>query len=75
MCGGVAGTGVDKRLIGVGMVPRGEVGLIFAGVGKELGVVDDRIFAVIVIMVILTTLVTPPALGALVARRRPADAA
>jgi Kef-type K+ transport system membrane component KefB len=41
------------------MVPRGEVGLIFASIGKTLGVVDDALFSAIVIMVILTTLVTP----------------
>lgn len=44
------------------MVPRGEVGLIFAMVGKKLGVMDEALFSVIVIMVILTTLITPPAL-------------
>jgi Kef-type K+ transport system membrane component KefB len=56
-------------LVGWGMVPRGEVGLIFAAVGKNLGVVDDEAFAVIVIMVILTTLITPPILAALLRRK------
>lgn len=69
-----AGRGANRLLIGVGMVPRGEVGLIFAGIGRELGVVDDRLFAAIVIVVILTTLVTPPALSA-VAKRAAAKAA
>jgi Kef-type K+ transport system membrane component KefB len=55
------------------MVPRGEVGLIFAMVGKQLGVMDEAMFSVIVIMVILTTLVTPPVLTWLL-RRRPAGA-
>jgi len=58
----VAGKGVNKLLIGFGMVPRGEVGLIFAMIGKNLGVVNDEIFSVIVVMVILTTLLTPPIL-------------
>jgi Kef-type K+ transport system membrane component KefB len=44
------------------MVPRGEVGLIFASVGIGLQVVDQAIFSAIVIMVILTTFVTPPLL-------------
>ena len=44
------------------MVPRGEVGLIFASIGKGLGVVDDSIFSAVVIMVIATTLMTPPLL-------------
>ena len=56
--GYVAGN-VDRALVGWGMVPRGEVGLIFAMVGKQLGVVSEQVFAVIVIMVILTTVVTP----------------
>jgi Kef-type K+ transport system membrane component KefB len=51
------------------MVPRGEVGLIFAFVGKELGVLDGQLFSVIVLMVIGTTLITPPMLARLLARR------
>ena len=50
------------------MVPRGEVGLIFAAVGKGLGVVSDEEFSIIVIMVILTTLMTPPILSFLIKR-------
>lgn len=69
LAGLAAGKGVDKKLIGVGMVPRGEVGLIFANVGKQLGVVNDQVFAVAVIMVILTTLLTPPILGSIIRKR------
>ena len=58
-----AGKGVDKMLIGWGMVPRGEVGLIFASIGRSLGVVSDSVFSVIVIMIIFTTLLTPPILA------------
>ncbi len=58
----VAGKGVNKSIIGWGMVPRGEVGLIFATIGRTLGVVTDQVFSVIVIMVILSTLLTPPIL-------------
>jgi Kef-type K+ transport system membrane component KefB len=65
----VAGKGVNKTLIGFGMVPRGEVGLIFATIGKGLGVVSDEVFSVIVIMVILTTLLTPPILTFLLKRQ------
>jgi len=67
-----AGT-AGKWIVGWGMVPRGEVGLIFAMVGKQLGVMDEAMFSVIVIMVILTTLITPPVLTWLL-RRRPAGA-
>lgn len=72
----VAGLAAGKGngwLVGWGMVPRGEVGLIFAAVGKGLGVVSDEEFSIIVIMVILTTLMTPPILSFLV--RRTAKAA
>jgi len=68
--GWVAGKGVNKALIGFGMVPRGEVGLIFANVGKQLGVVSDETFSIVVIMVILSTLLTPPILGALIKRQK-----
>ena len=66
--GFAAGRGKNPWLIGWGMVPRGEVGLIFAMVGKSLGVMDERMFSVIVIMVILTTLLTPPILARLLRR-------
>ncbi len=68
--GFVAGKGVDWRVVGVGMIPRGEVGLIFLKVGKELGVVDDRLFAVVVVMIIVTTVITPLLLPVLVSRQR-----
>jgi len=54
--------GLDRLTIGIGMVPRGEVGLIFASVGKGLGVVSDSVFSAIVLMVMVTTLITPLAL-------------
>jgi Kef-type K+ transport system membrane component KefB len=59
-----------KWIVGWGMVPRGEVGLIFAMVGKQLGVMDEAMFSVIVIMVILTTLLTPPILTVLLRRQK-----
>ncbi|MFZ1080368.1 MAG: cation:proton antiporter [Candidatus Kryptoniota bacterium] len=55
-------TDVDRLTVGIGMIPRGEVELIFAGIGKSLGVINDEIFSAIVIMVIVTTFVTPPLL-------------
>jgi Kef-type K+ transport system membrane component KefB len=59
--------GLDRLSIGVGMVPRGEVGLIFAGIGLTLTIageriVDEAVFSAVVIMVIVTTMITPPAL-------------
>ncbi len=60
--GYVAGD-VNKAIVGWGMVPRGEVGLIFAAMGRSLGVVPDRLFSVIVIVIIFSTLITPPVLS------------
>ena len=57
---------VNRMLVGWGMVPRGEVGLIFAMTGKTLGVVSDQMFSVVIVMVILTTLVTPFMLARLI---------
>lgn len=62
LCGYFAGRGVNHLAVGIGMLPRGEVGLIFAAIGKTLGVIDDTLFAAIVLMVILTTLAAPPLL-------------
>jgi Kef-type K+ transport system membrane component KefB len=70
VCGLVAGRGVNRWLVGWGMVPRGEVGLIFAFVGKSLGVISDGAFSAIVVMVMLTTLVTPPVLAYLLRSRQ-----
>ncbi len=49
----------NRWIVGVGMVPRGEVGLIFASIGKGFGVINDALFAAIVLMVIVTTLLAP----------------
>jgi Kef-type K+ transport system membrane component KefB len=68
VCGlGVLGGGVSRLSVGIGMIPRGEVGLIFANIGLGLRVeghrvVDGSTFSAIVVVVILTTMVTPPAL-------------
>ncbi|HBE90763.1 MAG TPA: hypothetical protein DDW41_06165 [Candidatus Andersenbacteria bacterium] len=50
------------------MVPRGEVGLIFATIGRSLGVVTDDLFSVIVIMIIVSTVVPPIILAWLLKR-------
>jgi len=64
---GVLQRGVDRLSVGLGMVPRGEVGLIFANIGASLTIAGERVitpatYAAVVIMVVVTTLVTPPAL-------------
>ena len=70
VAGWVAGSGIKKSVVGWGMVPRGEVGLIFATIGRSLGVVSDEVFSVIIIMVIFTTLMAPPILTFLLKRPR-----
>jgi len=57
--------GVRRWPIGVGMVPRGEVGLIFAGAGLAAGVIGDDLYAALIVVVMLTTFVAPPWLKAL----------
>lgn len=72
---GAIGRRLDGLSIGIGMMPRGEVGLIFANIGLGLTiagerVVDEAIFSAVVIMVIVTTMATPPALKWSLARHR-----
>ena len=67
--GAMWGAGRRSMLIvGTGMVPRGEVGLIVAGIGLNLGIIPGTIFSVVVLMSIATTLIVPPALTAIYRR-------
>lgn len=52
--------GINRVAIGVGMIPRGEVGLVFAGIGSASGILDKPLEVSIIIMVILTTFLAPP---------------
>jgi Kef-type K+ transport system membrane component KefB len=54
--------GINRLAIGVGMIPRGEVGLIFAAVGSASGVLSKSLEAAIIVMVVLTTFLAPPLL-------------
>jgi Kef-type K+ transport system membrane component KefB len=68
----VAERGINRLSVGLGMIPRGEVGLIFAGIGATLTlpnaqginepIIGSSTFSAVVIMVIVTTLITPPLL-------------
>lgn len=57
--------GVRRSFIGAGMIPRGEVGLIFAQIGKQNGALPEPVFIAVVVAVFATTFVTPPLLKAL----------
>jgi Kef-type K+ transport system membrane component KefB len=75
---GVFGKSVDRLSVGIGMIPRGEVGLIFANIGLQLSVSGVPIltranYSAIVVMVIVTTLLTPPALKWSLQRARRVD--
>jgi Kef-type K+ transport system membrane component KefB len=64
---GVTGKGLNRWAVGLGMIPRGEVGLIFASIGAGLylegnPIINPAVYAAVVIMVIVTTMVTPPVL-------------
>ena len=50
---------INKWLVGFGMVPRGEIGLIFAMTGKQIGVLDNNLFAALLLMIIVTSIITP----------------
>lgn len=79
----VAERGLNRLAVGLGMIPRGEVGLIFAGIGATLflpnaqgvnePVINAGTFGVVVMMVIVTTLITPPALKWALSRTKPPD--
>ena len=51
-----------KALIGAGMIPRGEVGLIFAQMGRSVGLLDEGLYAALTVVVLVTTFVAPPLL-------------
>lgn len=76
VCGYViSGKSTNRLAIGVGMIPRGEVGLIFAALGAQLTlfetpVIEPELYSAIVLMVMITTMITPPALQMIFKRAR-----
>jgi len=60
-------------IVGFGMVPRGEVGVVIASLGLTAGVFSEQIYAIIVAMSLLTAMVTPPVLAWLLKRQHEAD--
>jgi Kef-type K+ transport system membrane component KefB len=59
-----------RIVVGVGMVPRGEVGLIFADIGRRSGVLNEAVFGAVLLMIMVTTFVAPPALKLLFGSRQ-----
>lgn len=73
LAGRLASLGLPRRagiVVGVGMVPRGEVGLVTASIGIGLGAISGELFSVVVLMSLATTLLAPPALVRLYRERR-----
>jgi Kef-type K+ transport system membrane component KefB len=65
----LAGTGrMDSLIIGAGMVPRGEVGIIVATIALSSGGFSEKLFGVVVAVSVITTLIAPPVLSALIRR-------
>jgi Kef-type K+ transport system membrane component KefB len=72
---GLGGWGMGTRsalIVGSGMVPRGEVGLIVASIGRSIGAIPEELFTVVIIMSVVTTLVIPPVLKVLYKGYKPA---
>jgi Kef-type K+ transport system membrane component KefB len=67
-CGiGAIGLGLkEASLVGVGMVPRGEVGMIVASIGLGMGVISSDLYSIVIFMVVVTTLLTPPVLAQMI---------
>jgi Kef-type K+ transport system membrane component KefB len=65
VCGlGVIGSGIRRIVVGIGMVPRGEVGLIFAGIGTRLmlegePLLNQNVYSSVVLMCLITTIIAP----------------
>jgi Kef-type K+ transport system membrane component KefB len=70
VCGlAVLERGINRLAVGLGMIPRGEVGLIFADIGRRAGVLNEALFGAILLMVMATTFVAPPGLKLLFGSR------
>jgi Kef-type K+ transport system membrane component KefB len=59
----IRGDKKDALRIGIGMIPRGEVGMVVAQIGLAMSVISDRIFGVVVFMSVMTTLIAPSLLN------------
>ena len=60
-----------RLVVGVGMIPRGEVGLIFADMGRRAGILNEAVFGAILLMIMATTFVAPPGLKLLFGAQPP----
>lgn len=70
VAGIAAGKGINKLIVGIGMIARGEVGLIFVIKGQDLGVVTPDVYAIIVCVIVFSTLFTPIALNYMLKKQK-----
>jgi Kef-type K+ transport system membrane component KefB len=69
LCGwGAYRNGMNRLAIGIGMIPRGEVGLIFASYGLTHTIITQSVYSAVILMVLVTTLITPPLLKAIMSQ-------
>lgn len=73
LAGGYFGAKKDRVLIGIGMVPRGEVGVIVAGLGKAFDVISDKTYSLLVAMSLLTSIVAAPIVAKLALKQAVAE--
>ncbi len=70
---GAYGTNANKFHIGLGMIPRGEVGLIFAAYGLTYKIISNELYSILVIVIMLTTFITPPLLAKFMKKGKPEE--
>jgi Kef-type K+ transport system membrane component KefB len=63
----------DAIRIGVGMIPRGEVGMVVAQIGLSMGVIEQSVYGVVVFMAVATTMIAPPLIKIAFAGSRPLE--
>ncbi len=67
------GRGLRRSIVGVGMIPRGEVSLIFAQIGLTTGLLTEGLYSAVAVMVAITAIATPPLLRALLPQHAPTE--
>jgi Kef-type K+ transport system membrane component KefB len=67
--GGFLGASESRRIIGIGMIPRGEVGIIVAGLGQTFGAISRNTYSLLVAMSLVTSIIAAPVLGSLVRKK------
>ena len=70
VCGVLLPKRINKWIVGFGMVPRGEIGIIFALAGLEFQLIDNEMFTALLLMVVVTSIVSPIMLNKIASKQR-----